>query len=655
MSREGNLMDGKRAPAGPDRRANDSAGPLPTLGELDLHLIGEGRHWNVYDKLGAHLTTHGGEEGTAFAVWAPNARAVYVVGDFNDWEEKHPLRSLGDSGVWELFVPGVKEGALYKFAVAGQDGGRSLKTDPYAQATEIAPDTACIVTRPHHRWRDEAWMERRETTSIHQSPLSIYEVHLGSWRRTLDGETLGFAGAAEPLADYCVEMGFTHVELMPPAQHPYSGSWGYQVTNYYAPDARLGGPDELAALVDRLHRRGIGVIIDWVPAHFPDDEWALGRYDGTHLYEHADPREGRHPDWGTLIFNYGRKEVRNFLIANALFWIDRYHVDGIRIDGVASMLYRDYSREADEWIPNEHGGRENLEAISLLQELNVVLHERWPGAITVAEESTAFPGVTRVVDHGGLGFDFKWNMGWMHDTLEYFARDPIHRAHHHDELTFSLVYAWDENFILPLSHDEVVHGKSSLINKMPGDETARAAQLRTLFGYMWAHPGKQLLFMGCEFGQTAEWNGEKSLDWHLLESPVHSGLQALVAQLNRVYADKPALWELDHSPEGFEWIDSQNADHNIVVFARRAREHSEAILIVSNFAPVEHQAMRFGVPGSPTRADVLLNTAQPEAGSDARPPVVEEVASHGRDRSVVVSVPPLATLWLGLPDAFEPE
>lgn len=651
-------MVGESAAAGAERRGHDASAPHsrpPTLSELDLHLLGEGRHWQIYEKLGAHAASYEGREGTAFAVWAPNAAAVNVLGDFNDWDARahHPMRSLGDSGVWEVFVPGVKEGALYKFAVVTREGEHLLKTDPYAQATEIAPDTACIVARSRHRWQDHEWIGRREATTIHESPLSIYEVHLASWRRTLEGGALGFSYVAEQLATYCSEMGFTHVELMPPAQHPYSGSWGYQITNYYAPDARLGTPDELRALVDVLHREDVGVIIDWVPAHCPDDEWALQRYDGTPLYEHADPREGRHPDWGTLIFNYGRREVRNFLIANALFWIEQYHVDGIRIDGVASMLYRDYSRESDEWIPNEHGGRENLEAISLLQELNVVLHERCPGAITVAEESTAFPGVTSMVDQGGLGFDFKWNMGWMHDTLEYFARDPLHRVRHHEELTFSLVYAWDESFVLPLSHDEVVHGKSSLIRKMPGNERQQAAQLGTLLGYMWAHPGKQLLFMGCEFGQAAEWDGEKSLDWHLLEHPLHSGLQTLVAELNRVYRDRPALWEMDHSPDGFEWIDAQNAENDIVAFARRSRKGHEAVLVVSNFAPVEHDPMRFGVPGSPTQAIVLLSTAQ--AASDESPSdpiIVEDVSSHGRERSIAVTVPPLATLWLSLPDAF---
>ena len=496
----------------------------------------EGRHEQLWDALGAHPRTVDGSPGTAFAVWAPGAHAVAVVGDFNGWNERaHPMRTLGSAGVWELFVPEAVAGHAYKFAIRGADDAVRLKADPMALRAELPPKTGSVVFQPGYDWDDAAWLERRRQQEPHASPMSVYEVHLGSWRlNTLEGNrSLTYIELADELADYVLELGFTHVELMPVMEHPFTGSWGYQVTGYYAPTARYGSPDEFRAFVDRLHARGLGVILDWVPAHFPRDEFALVRFDGTALYEHEDPRRGAHPDWGTLVFNYGRTEVRNFLVANALFWLSQYHADGLRVDAVASMLYRDYSRKAGEWVPNQYGGREDLEAIAFLEQLNVVVHGREPGATVAAEESTAWPGVSRPTYIGGLGFSFKWNMGWMHDTLEYFRRDPAYRSHHHGELTFSLMYAFSENFILPLSHDEVVHGKGSLLDKMPGDRWQQLANLRALYGYMWAHPGKKLLFMGCEFAQQQEWSHDRSLDWHLLDDPGHRGVQSLVGDLNR--------------------------------------------------------------------------------------------------------------------------
>jgi len=497
----------------------------PSLGELDLHLIGEGRHRRLHEVLGAHRRELEGAEGVAFAVWAPAATSVRVLGDFNAWDGRlHPMRSLGGSGVWELFVPDVADGAHYKFEILTQDGRLLLKTDPYAFATEPPPGTAARVFTSGYRFSDEAWMARRATVDPYVSPMSIYEVHLGSWRRTPGGTPLTYRDMAPLLTDYCREMGFTHVELLPVAEHPFYGSWGYQVSHYYAPTSRYGTPDEFRSLIDALHHEGIGVIVDWVPAHFPKDDWALARFDGTALYEHLDPRLGEHPDWGTYVFNFGRNEVRNFLISNALYWLEEFHIDGLRVDAVASMLYLDYSREEGEWVPNRFGGNENLEAIEFLKELNTVVHSEHPGVLMIAEESTAWTGVSRPVHVGGLGFGFKWNMGWMHDTLMYFSKDPIHRRYHHNNLTFSLMYAWSENFVLPLSHDEVVHGKGSLLNKMPGDRWQQMANLRALFAYMWAHPGKQLLFMGGEIAQESEWSHDRSIDWHLLDYDQHLGV-----------------------------------------------------------------------------------------------------------------------------------
>ncbi len=537
---------------------------LPQLSEYDLYLIGEGRHEELWRVLGAHVREVGSVTGVSFAVWAPNARGVRVAGDFNYWDGRgFPMRSLGVSGVWELFVPGVGDGARYKYAVCGYDGVWRDKADPMAHYAERPPATASVVFTSSYEWSDSAWMSARPSRTPVSSPMSIYEVHLGSWRPGLSYREL-----ADQLVSYVVDLGFTHVEFLPVAEHPYGGSWGYQVTSYYAPTSRFGDPDDFRHLVDALHQAGIGVLLDWVPAHFPRDEWALARFDGTPLYEHPDPRRGTHPDWGTLIFNFGRTEVRNFLVANAVFWLEEFHIDGLRVDAVASMLYLDYSREAGEWAPNEYGGRENLDAISFLQEANATCYKRVPGISMIAEESTAWPGVSRPVYLGGLGFGFKWNMGWMHDTLSYLSLDPIYRQYHHNEMTFSMVYAFSENFILPLSHDEVVHGKGSLLGKMPGDEWRRFAGLRALLAYMWAHPGKQLLFMGSEFGQGSEWSDTRGLDWWVLDFDVHQGVQRLSRDLNRAYRACPALWEQDASPDGFRWIDANDAQGNVLSFLR---------------------------------------------------------------------------------------
>ena len=621
----------------------------PTLGELDLHLIGEGRHRRLHHKLGAHLLEVEGVHGTSFAVWAPGARSVRVVGDFNHWDGRlHPMRSMGASGVWELFVPAASEGAHYKFEILTQDRSLLVKADPFAFRTEIPPGTASIIYRPHHEFHDDDWMARRRSFDVYAAPLSIYEVHLGSWRRTPEGGTLGYRDMAPLLAAYCAEMGFTHVEFLPVAEHPFGGSWGYQVGNYFAPTARYGSPDDFRFMIETLHEEGIGVIVDWVPAHFPRDEWALARFDGSALYEHLDPRQGEHPDWGTLIFNYGRNEVRNFLISNALQWIEDYHIDGLRVDAVASMLYLDYSRKQGEWLPNRYGGRENLEAIEFLKELNTVVHGEHPGALMIAEESTAWPGVSRPVHLGGLGFGLKWNMGWMHDTLSYFTKEPIHRRYHHGQLTFSLIYAFSENFVLPLSHDEVVHGKGSLLNKMPGDRWQQLANLRSLFAYMWAHPGKQLLFMGSEIAQPSEWSHDKSIDWHLLDHREHEGIQRLVKDLNRTYKDIPALWEQDFSDEGFEWIDANDADNNVLSFFRSS--HSEEHLVcVCNFSPVVREGFRVGLPRAASFTEVLNTDAESYGGTNVGNMgvvVAEPRPWHGLDHSAIVTLPPLGVLWL---------
>jgi 1,4-alpha-glucan branching enzyme len=623
----------------------------PTLGQLDLHLAGEGRHEELYRRLGAHARALDGVEGTAFAVWAPSARAVSVVGDFNGWDGRlHQMRSLGPSGIWELFAPGISSGEVYKYELRTSDGSLQLRADPYAFRAEEPPRTASIVFCPEHRWQDGDWTRRRSEAVPWTAPMSIYEVHLGSWRRNPleQNRSLTYLELADELAAYALDLGFTHVELLPVMHHPFAGSWGYQVTGYFAPAPAFGSPDDLRVFVERLHAAGIGVILDWVPAHFPRDEFALARFDGTALYEHEDPRRGAHPDWGTLVFNYGRNEVRNFLLANALFWLAEYHADGLRVDAVASMLYLDYSRKPGEWLPNRYGGRENLEAVEFLRELNTVTHLHEPGVIMAAEESTAWPGVSAPVEAGGLGFGFKWNMGWMHDTLEYFKLDPVHRRHHHGELTFSLVYAFTENFVLPLSHDEVVHGKGSLLAKMPGDRWQQLANLRALFGYMWAHPGKKLLFMGGELAQEAEWNHDASLDWHLLEQPGHGGVQALVRDLNRAYLAEPALWEVDFSPDGFRWLELNDADANVLVFARLSRNGLRLLVCACNLSPVPRPAYRVGLPAGGAWRELLNTDAARYGGSGIENGAIgaETLPWHDQPFSAEVTLPPLAVVWL---------
>jgi 1,4-alpha-glucan branching enzyme len=626
---------------------------LPTVGELDQHLIGEGRHERLWEVLGAHVreydTPDGVVKGVSFAVWAPTARGVRVIGDFNSWDGRATaLRSLGSSGVWEIFVPGVEAGTRYKFRILGSDGAWHEKADPLAFATEVPPATASVVTTSRYTWGDDEWLARRGATNWAGAPMSVYEVHLGSWRPGLNYREL-----ADELADYVLDTGFTHVELLPVAEHPFGGSWGYQVTSYYAPTARFGTPDDFRYFVDRLHQHGIGVLVDWVPGHFPRDNWALARFDGTPLYEHADPRRGEQPDWGTYVFDFGRNEVRNFLVANALFWFEEFHLDGLRVDAVASMLYLDYSREEGQWLPNQYGGRENLDAVRFLQELNATVYKRHPGVVMVAEESTSWPGVTRPTHLGGLGFGFKWNMGWMHDTLRYLGHDPVHRSFHHNEMTFSLVYAWSENFVLPLSHDEVVHGKGSLWQRMPGDDWNRAAGLRALLAFMWAHPGKQLLFMGGEFGQEQEWSESRSLDWHLLEQPLHRGVLDLLTHLNEVYRSSPALFSADTTPEGFRWIDANDSGGNVLSFLRIGEDGSQ-LACVANFAGVPHHDYRVGLPQTGRWREVVNTDAEAYGGSGVGNMGVVEAERetwHGQPASAVLQLPPSGVLWL----APEPE
>ncbi len=642
-------------PDGSTYRIEDPYRFAPTLGELDQHLVGEGRHERLYERLGAHVVEVDGVPGTAFAVWAPAARSVSVVGDFNAWDGRlHPMRSLGASGIWEVFLPGVGDGARYKFEIHTPAGDLVLKADPVAFAAEQPPATSSVVHRSRHRWSDGAWLARRRERDPQAGPMSIYEVHLGSWRRNpLEGNRcLTYRELADELAAYVTDLGFTHVELLPVMAHPFSGSWGYQVTSYFAPTPRHGTPDDFKAFVDRLHASGIGVILDWVPAHFPRDDWALARFDGTALYEHDDPRRGAHPDWGTLVFNYGRNEVRNFLLANALFWADAHHADRIRVDAVASTLSLDSSRAEGQWVPNRFGGREDLEPIAFLKELNEVLHAREPGIVSAAEESTAWPGVSRPTYLGGLGFGFKWNMGWMHDTLGYFRQDPIHRRHHHHQLTFSLMYAFSESFVLPLSHDEVVHGKGSLLSKMPGDRWQQLANLRALYAYMWAHPGKKLLFMGGELAQEREWSHERSLDWHLLEetgSPTHAGVQALVRELNATYRAQPALWERDFEGEGFRWLEPNDADGNVVAFARQGRDADAPLVCVCSLSPVVREGYRVGLPRSGAWVEALNTDDRRFGGSGvvtAGPIEAEPIPWHGQPGSAALRLPPLGVVWL---------
>jgi 1,4-alpha-glucan branching enzyme len=625
---------------------------LPTLGDLDVHLAMEGRHEHLYERLGAHVREIDGVLGTAFAVWAPNARGVAVVGDFNSWDGRlHPMRTLGSSGIWELFVPGVSEGQKYRYEIRTREGQLRIKSDPVAFRTEVPPANASIVDRSRHEWSDEEWLERRRTTEPLKSPLSIYEVHLGSWRRNpLEGNrSLDYLELADELSDYVRDLGFTHIELLPVMEHPFAGSWGYQVTGYFAPTSRFGTPDDFRCFVDRLHRNGLGVILDWVPAHFPRDDWALALFDGTALYEHADPRRGAHPDWGTLVFNLGRNEVKNFLLSNALYWLREHHADGIRVDAVASMLYLDYSRNAGEWVPNQFGGREDLDSVQFLKEMNEALFGREPGVISAAEESTAWPGVSRPTYLGGLGFGFKWNMGWMHDTLLYFQKDPVYRRFHHHTLTFSLMYAFSENFILPLSHDEVVHGKGSLINKMPGDRWQKFANLRSLYAYMWAHPGKKLLFMGGELAQFDEWNYDSSLHWHLLEHQEHQGVQSLVRDLNRAYRDEPALWEVDFDPSGFRWLEPNDAANNVVAFARLSADGERQLVCVCNLSPVPRYGYRVGMPTCCRWREVVNTDSAFYGGSgvgNMGSVEAEAVPWHDQPFSAELTLPPLGVVWL---------
>jgi 1,4-alpha-glucan branching enzyme len=625
----------------------------PTLGPLDLHLFGEGRHEGLWRHLGAHVLVHQGVPGTGFAVWAPNARSVRVVGDFNGWDGRvHPMRVLGGSGVWELFVPGAAAGARYKFEVLTVHGHLGLRADPFAFATEVPPATASVVTHGEYVWGDQAWLSRRAGTDALEAPMSIYECHLGSWRHAEDDaggwRPLNYRELADWLPAYVADLGFTHVELLPVAEHPFGGSWGYQVTGYFAPTARFGFPDDFRYLVDRLHQHGIGVIVDWVVAHFPKDDWALARFDGTALYEHADPRLADHPDWGTLVFNYGRNEVANFLLANALFWIEEYHIDGLRVDAVASMLYLDYSRRAGEWVANVHGGNENLDAIGFIREVNEVVYRHHPDVLVVAEESTSWPAVSRPTYLGGLGFGFKWNMGWMNDTLRYFAKEPVHRRWHHHELTFALLYAFHENFVLPLSHDEVTHGKGSLLAKMPGDRWQQLANLRALLGWTWAHPGRQLLFMGAELAHNDEWRHDRSLDWHLLEYPDHARVQHLVRTLNRLYRSEPALWERDFDWTGFRWIDPNDADNSVLSFLRWSADGSRAVACVANLTPVVRPGFRVGLPRGGRWVEVLNTDAPDFGGSGVANPELhgEDIPWNDLEHSVVLTLPPLAVVWL---------
>jgi 1,4-alpha-glucan branching enzyme len=631
--------------------ADDPYRWLPTLGEVDLHLISEGRHEQLWDALGAHVRTYdavtGRVTGTSFAVWAPAARGVRVAGDFNFWDSRaHPMRALGSSGVWEIFIPEVGSGMRYKFHVLGADSVWREKADPMAFATEVPPAQASVVFSSEYEWNDEDWCARRARTDALTAPMSAYEVHLGSWR-----EGKSYRDLADELVAYVTELGFTHVELLPVAEHPFGGSWGYQVSSYFAPTSRFGNPDDFRYLVDTLHQAGVGVLVDWVPAHFPKDEWALSKFDGTALYEHSDPKLGEHPDWGTLVFNFGRREVRNFLVANAVYWCEQFHIDGLRVDAVASMLYLDYSRKEGEWVPNQYGGRENLDAVEFLKEMNATVYKRVPGVITVAEESTAWPAVSKPTYLGGLGFGFKWNMGWMHDTLDYVSREPVYRQYHHHQMTFSMMYAYSENFILPISHDEVVHGKGSLLRKMPGDRWQQLANVRALLAYMWGHPGKQLLFMGSEFAQESEWSEERGLDWWLLDLPDHRGVHDLVRDMNRAYLSHPALWSKDSDPAGFEWIDANDAGNNTFSFLRWHSDGS-AIAVIANFAGGPHEGYRIGLPFVGQWTEVLNTDAEQYGGSGVgNMGVVEAVPEswHGQPASAVIRVPPLGALWLASP------
>ena len=635
---------------GSERLIRDPYQYGPIMGEIDLHLFAEGQHWQIYEKFGAHLRTIGDAAGVYFAVWAPNAQRVSVVGDFNGWDGRvNPMRKLLGSGVWELFLPGVGEGAHYKFEIRTQTGALLLKSDPFAFFNQHGIATSSLIYNlDRYKWSDAEWMETRRRRDWPKSPVSIYEVHLGSWLRKPEenNRQLSYLELSDTLLPYVLEMGYTHIELLPIAEHPFEGSWGYQVTNYYAPTSRFGSPDEFRHFIDACHQAGIGVIMDWVPAHFPKDAHALAEFDGTHLYEHMDPRQGEQQDWGTLIFNFGRNEVRNFLIGNALFWLGQYHIDGLRVDAVASMLYLDYSRQPGQWIPNVYGGRENLDAIYFLKRFNEVCYERFPGIMTIAEESTAWPGVSRPTYLGGLGFGFKWNMGWMHDFLEYMSLDPIYRRFHHGNITFSLLYAFQENFILVLSHDEVVYGKRSLLSKMPGDEWQKFANLRMFLAWMYGHPGKKLLFMGGEFGQRNEWNHDTSLDWQLLQLPRHDGLRRFVQHLNYIYKSEPALWQQDDTYAGFEWIDFHDADNCVVSFVRKSRE-GDIVVFVVNATPMVRYNYRLGVPEAGFYREIINTDAETYGGSNVGNyggVTSENVPWMAREHSLLIQLPPLATV-----------
>ena len=619
----------------------------------DLYLLGEGTHNRLYERLGAHPMTVDGQAGTHFAVWAPNASSVRVMGDFNDWNDSaHPLHGRTESGIWEGFLPGIGPGTVYKYHIVSRlDGYRVDKADPFALLAEPSPRTGSVVHELAYEWGDAEWMAARKAKRPVDRPVSIYEVHLGSWRRMPEdgNRSLGYRELAEPLADWVQRMGFTHVELLPVTEHPFYGSWGYQTTGYFAPTSRFGTPQDFMFLVDTLHRRGIGMILDWVPSHFTQDEHGLGYFDGTHLYEHADRRQGHHPDWDTEIFNYGRHEIRSFLLSSARFWLDKYHVDGLRLDTVASMLYLDYSRPAGEWVPNRYGGRENLEAIDFLRRFNEDVRRDFPDVLTIAEESTSWPMVSRPAWVGGLGFDMKWDMGWMHDTLAYAARDPIHRRFHHGEATFRTMYAFSENFVLPLSHDEVVHGKGSLLSRLPGDEWRQFAGLRLLLGWMWGQPGKKLLFMGGEFGQRKEWNHDTSLDWHLLQCAPHQGIARWVADLNRLYAGEPAMWQRDFDGRGFEWVDCNDADQSVLTFLRRGESDDDFVLVLCNFTPVPRYGYGVGVPRGGWWEEVLNSDALEYGGSGLGNFGGQEAAphsAHGRPWSLRLVAPPLGAVFL---------
>ena len=624
------------------------------ISEFDLYLMGEGRHYDTYDKLGAHIHTVAGVRGVNFAVWAPSARRVSVVGNFNHWDGRiNPMRARGSSGVWELFLPELDEGAIYKYEIIGPNGNMvPLKADPYAFRSEIRPHTGSVVADLNkYEWNDSDWMTRRAQTEWFEKPVSFYEVHLGGWRRVPEegNRWLTYQELADQLIPYVKDLGYSHIELLPIMEHPFDGSWGYQTIGYFSATSRYGSPAEFMEFIDRCHQAGLGVILDWTPAHFPRDAHGLAEFDGTHLYEHSDPRQAAHPDWGTLVYNYGRNEVQNYLISNALFWLDKYHIDGLRVDAVASMLYLDYSRKQGEWIPNEFGGRENLHAIAFLKRMNEVAYQRFPGLLTIAEESTAWPSVSRPTYLGGLGFSFKWNMGWMNDTLSYFSQNPIHRKYHQNKLTFSLLYAFTENFVLPFSHDEVVHGKNTLLHKMPGDMWQQFANLRLLYGYQYAHPGKKLLFMGQEFAQRTEFSEARSLEWHLLQHETHRGMQRLVGDLNKLYASEPALHEVDFDWRGFEWLDCNDADNSVFSFLRRAKKPEDIVIVVLNATPVVREGYRIGVPQPGFYSEVLNTDASTYGGSNVgnMGGVQSAPIPHmGRQQSIVVTLPPLAAIFL---------